>query len=745
MSKSLDLSVVLAARDKITGPLKKINASSSATAKALKKSRDEIKQIKASQKDVSSFNRMDKALKGNAESLAETQNRMKRLRLELKTTKSPTQSLRKEFSKAQKQAQELTRKTQDQRKALGRMRKGLKEAGIDTRNLSREEGRLSDRLAEANKRIQAQQKYLAQLGKADVGGSFRKMSGEVGRFTRRTAMAAGGAAAAIFGLANSTANLGDDVAKTGDKIGIGLGPLQELRYAAERSGVATQKFDSSMERFVKRMGEATKGTGAAKKAYQELGLSAENLSQLTPEDSLARVADRLSSVENQSQRVALAAQLFGREGVAMVNMMKDGSAGMEQLRKDARATGYAMTDEAARGSEKFKDSLLDVQMGIKGMKNVIGTELQPAITSLMKDLFGWIKANKNEVQSFAKEFGNKLKDAVPILKDIGKGAASMARTFGLVTNRLASMVGGFDNLGIVLAAVLAMKPILAIAGMAKALFVAGGAVYGLVTSLGAVGAAIKMIKVAMISTGIGALIVGIGTAAYLIYKHWDGIASWFKGLWGQVKDAFSGGLLGVSKLILNWSPLGLFYKAFSSLLNWFGADLPETFTGFGGQILDGLVSGITGGLKRVKEAITGAGQKAIGWFKGVLGIKSPSRVFKAAGMDTLEGYRRGLKAKEPDTLKEVGQFGKRVRQVGAGVAIGAASMPIAANIEYDSRPPISPNVQASAPAPAQGDMTVHFHINGNNPQEIAQEVQRAMMEMERKRRDRRNSALYDLN
>lgn len=743
MSKSLDLSVILAARDKITGPLKKINASSTATAKALKKSQNEIKQIKASQKDLGSFNKMDKALKGNTESLAETQNRMKRLRLELKTTKSPTQALRKEFSKAQRQTQALTRKTQDQRKSLGRMRKGLKDAGIDTRNLSREEGRLSDRLADANKRIQAQKKYLARLGKADVGGSFRKMGSEITKFSRRTAMASGGAAAAIFGLANSTATLGDNVAKTGDKIGIGLGPLQELRYAAERSGVSTQKFDSSMERFVKRMGEATQGTGAAKKAYEELGLSAHNLSKMTPEDSLARVADRLSSVENQSQRVAIAAKLFGREGVAMVNMMKDGSAGMKEMREAARATGYAMTDDAARGSEKFKDSLLDVQMGIKGMKNVIGAELQPAITSLMKDLFGWMKANKDQVQSFAKEFGKKLKSAVPILKDIGRGAASMASTLGLVTNRLASMVGGFDNLGMVLAAVLAIKPILAIAGMAKALFVAGGAVYGLVASLGAVGAAIKVLKVVMISSGIGALVVGIGAAAYLIYKNWDGIASWFKGLWGQVKEAFSGGIGGIGKLILNWSPLGLFYKAFKGVLSWFGVDLPKTFTGLGGKILDGLVGGILGGLKKVKETITGAGQKAIGWFKDTLGIKSPSRVFKDAGMDTLEGYRRGLKAKEPDALKDVGQFGKRVRQVGAGVAIGAAAMPLAANVEYDSRPPITPNVQASAPAPAQGDTIIHFNITGNNPKEIADEVRRTMMAVQREKDIRARSALYD--
>lgn len=699
MAKNLDLQVVLAARDKLTKPLKKIDATTTGTARALKQAQAETKQLQSSQRDISSFRRMDDALGKNAKALGESQERVRRLGHELRTTSKPTAKLRNEYNKARQEVEQFTRKGQDQRKELGKVRKRLSDAGVDVRNLSGEEKRLADQMQATNNRIQRQRKYLDQLGKADISGKFSNMTGEVGRFGRRTALVGAGAAVGIFGIANSTATLGDQVAKTGDKIGIALGPFQELRYAAERSGVSTEKFDSSLERFVKRMGEATQGTGAARKAYEELGLSAEDLAKLTPEKSLEVVADRLSSVENQSQRVAIAAQLFGREGVAMVNMMKDGSAGLQALRKDARATGYVLSEQAARDAEAFKDAMLDAQLGMAGMKNTIGAELMPAITDMMGDLSAWMRENRDQVNAFASNFGTKLKNAIPVLRDIAVGAASTAKTLGMITSNLAAMVGGFDNLGMILAVVLAMKPIMAILAFGKAIFMATSAVVGLAGGLPAVAAGIKAIGVALTANPIGLIIAAIAGAGYLIYKNWGAIMDFFK-------------------------------------------SLPAKFSGFGSMIMDGLVGGLLGGLKKVKDTIVNAGKKTIGWFKGVLGIKSPSRVFMSAGQDTLEGYRKGIQKQEPAALKQVSGFGKRVRSVGAGIAIGASALPAAAGVQFDNRPPIATATPSAATA---GDsVTINVYAApGQSEREIAAQVDRILQERERRIATRARSALYD--
>lgn len=698
MAKSLDLQVILAARDKITRPLKKINATSTGTARALKQSQQEINQLKASQRDLSSFRKMDRAIRDNAQSLNQSQEKLRQLSNELRNTSKPTDRLRAQYNRARKEVDQFTRKGQEQRRELGKVRKRLDEAGISTRNLSEEEKRLADRMSSANARIQRQKKHLEQLGKADVSGRFNNMTSEVGRFGRRALFVTGGAAAGIFGLTNSTATLGDEVAKTGDKIGIALGPFQELRYAAERSGVSTEKLDSSLERYVKRLGEATQGTGAAKKAYEELGLSADELAKLTPEESLGIVADRLASVENQSQKVAIAAQLFGREGVAMVNMLKDGSEGLQQLRNDARRTGYVLSEQAARDAETFKDALLDAQLGLAGMKNTIGAELMPAVTELMGDLSSWMRENRDQVKAFASEFGTRLKNALPILRDIAVGAGSAAKTLGSITYSLAGLVGGFDNLGMLLAFLIAMKPAMAIIAFAKAIFTAGTAVVGLAGGLPAVAAGIKAIGLALAANPIGLIIMAIAGAGVLIYKNWNEIMSFFSGL-------------------------------------------PERFSGFGSMIMDGLVGGLLGGLDKVKDTIVNAGHKTIGWFKDVLGIKSPSRVFMGAGMDTLEGYRKGIQKQEPAALKQVSTFGKRVRNVGAGIAIGASTLPAAAGVQFDNRPPIG-----SGSGSAIGGDTINIHIAPTpqqTPQDIAMEVERILQARDRRKARRAGSALYD--
>lgn len=87
----------------------------------------------------------------------------------------------------------------------------------------------------------------------------------------------------------------------------------------------------------------------------------------------------------------------------------------------------------------------------------------------------------------------------------------------------------------------------------------------------------------------------------------------------------------MSKLILNWSPLGLFYKAFAGVMKWFNIDLPGQFTEFGGHLIDGLVNGIKNKWESLKSTVTEMGDSVGGWFKEKLGIHSPSRVFMGFG------------------------------------------------------------------------------------------------------------------
>lgn len=105
---------------------------------------------------------------------------------------------------------------------------------------------------------------------------------------------------------------------------------------------------------------------------------------------------------------------------------------------------------------------------------------------------------------------------------------------------------------------------------------------------------------------IAAIVAVLGFAGYMVYKHWD-----------KIKGAFS---------------------AAGAWLSGLGG----TFMAYGRALLDGLVNGISSRVLAVKSMILGIGQKVAGWFRGVLGIHSPSRVFMGFGGFITDGLALGI-------------------------------------------------------------------------------------------------------
>lgn len=167
---------------------------------------------------------------------------------------------------------------------------------------------------------------------------------------------------------------------------------------------------------------------------------------------------------------------------------------------------------------------------------------------------------------------------------------------------------------------------------------------------------------ALLMNPIGLIITAIAVGAYLIYKNWGSIGPWFlekwnaiktgaANAWQEIKTGFSSGILGISSTILNWSPLGLFYRAFAAVLGWFGIELPQKFTGFGGMLIDGLINGIKAGFNKLKSVWSEVTNYIPNVFTKRMDIHSPSRVMAALGGHVMGGIGVGLEQGFPG-LKE---------------------------------------------------------------------------------------------
>ena len=237
-------------------------------------------------------------------------------------------------------------------------------------------------------------------------------------------------------------------------------------------------------------------------------------------------------------------------------------------------------------------------------------------------------------------------------------------------------------------------------------------------------------------TDFGAIILQRITAS------WQPIAAFFADVWSRLRTVCAGGMSNITALIINWSPVGVFYQAFAGVMSWFGVKLPAQFTEFGANILRGLVNGITGSMGAVKDAISNAGSSTIAWFKEKLGIHSPSRVFAQLGDYTMQGLAVGLDRSEGAPLAKVSGLAQRLTQLGAGIAIGTATaLPASA---FDTRAPLSQG-GFGAGMTIQGDkieITIQAQA-GSDPQAIARAVYAAMEQRDREKAARIRSSLRD--
>lgn len=235
-----------------------------------------------------------------------------------------------------------------------------------------------------------------------------------------------GAAAMVSAVKNVVSSL-DEIGKTADRIGITTDALQELRAVAESAGVEQSALDNSIEKLGKGLAEAATGIGTAKYALDELGLSANDLMGLGLDGALAKIADEINKVPDPMQKTVLATQLFGRSGTPMLNLLREGAAGMDKMRKEARELGIVIDEDLIRNAE-------EAQTQLDLMSRVINAELSSALINLAPLLVS-AATSVASLSRAASDFLSIRIEPLPELLD-AEGVKALAAEMGGLTNEL---------------------------------------------------------------------------------------------------------------------------------------------------------------------------------------------------------------------------------------------------------------------------------------------------------------------
>lgn len=206
-------------------------------------------------------------------------------------------------------------------------------------------------------------------------------------------------AAGLLALGTQIADMGGAIDDVSQRTGLSVEAVSELGHAAQMSGTDMETLEGSLARMQNTVTDAAAGSKAANAALADLGLTAEELQGLSPDEQFARLADGVASIEDPAQRTAAAMGVFGKAGQKLIPLLSGGAAGVEALRSEVR--GMISGSDVAAAAE-LGDSIDALKGSIKAAAFSVGAAFAPALTMLAKNLSAavgwaskWIRDNRN--------------------------------------------------------------------------------------------------------------------------------------------------------------------------------------------------------------------------------------------------------------------------------------------------------------------------------------------------------------
>ena len=774
----LKVGIVVSAIDRITRPMRGMTVSAGRTAASLKK-------LATQRAGVKSLAGLQSRLGSTAQKMHAVKLRTAELGRQLAATANPSKKLRQQFESARKTSDALRRSHREQKQELGRLRTSLRDAGVDTRRLTREQGRLDDQIGRLNRRLARQQRALKQWGrfKSRLPGPARQAAVGVGLL---------GVATELFRRTFVT------TASDFERYQTILETVEGSSSKAKRSMDWISRFavktpfelDQVTDAFVKLRAYGLDPTGGL---LRSLGDTASAMGKPIMQ-AVEAIADAVTGENERLKEFGVKARTKG-DTITYEYTVKG-----ETKTATANARNRAEIQKVLTGifDSKFAGAMQKQSATFGGMLSNLGDQWTRFQLLVMKSgVFDFVKgklsglmdridkmAASGELQKLAEQMGGKLMQAFEAAWSFGVRAIPVMERLFSTLSGIASAVGGWERLAAILIG-------LKVASVLSPLVSMGAALSGLSESKGAgrlavwlktlglrllpllgkglmiAMGALKGLGLALVANPIGMAITGIAVAAFLIWKYWEPIKGFFKGLWGGIKTIFSAAWEGIKGLFLNYHPVGLVIKHWAPIVGFFGrlwTGIQSVFSAAWEGVVDwfGSLSLFDAGVAIFKTLGEGIGS-AVGWLgdkvKGVFGSIRKLLPFS----DAKEGPLSGLTKSGQSIL---GTLGEGIRQAGpvalqrplartlaAATAGLALTLPIAASPAATS-PTVRPSpvvsfdsqtTRAAGTRPAS--TTIHYHNQitihqqpNEDPQALAERILR---EMTRLQKQRRREEVYD--
>ncbi len=190
----------------------------------------------------------------------------------------------------------------------------------------------------------------------------------------------------LTGVIKESIQFGDELNKARIKAGIAGRDISELAYAAKQADVSLADLSTSLKFMQVNLSEAARGSKAQVSAFNELGLSVENLKKLSPDRQFELVADRISLIKDPADRARLAVDLFGKSGANLLPLFERGAAGIRQAREEAKKMGASLSEEQISKLAAADDSIKKLSASWKAFSTTLTAAVAPALSKVLDSL-----------------------------------------------------------------------------------------------------------------------------------------------------------------------------------------------------------------------------------------------------------------------------------------------------------------------------------------------------------------------
>lgn len=514
------------------------------------------------------------------------------------------------------------------------------------------------------------EKELGGVG-ASAGTSFNKgfgsVLGGVGKAT--LGIAAAGAAglatlgAGVVSASKDVAAFGDEIDKESQKLGISAQAYQEWDAVMQHTGGSVANLKPALKTLSKEIVNNSD-------AFQQLGISQEDLMNASVEDVLSTTISKLQEMEPGVERTRLATQLLGKSSVELGALLNTSAEETQAMKDRVHELGGVLSNDAVKDAAAFQDQLQDMTTAFQGLSRNMISEFLPDITQVMSGLTEIFSGNTeqgiSQISEGIKNLADNLIQAIPQVASVA-GEILSALGEAIITNLPMLMQCATDILMGLVNFIILNLPSLIEAGMQIILQLATSIAEALPELIPQIVNVILTIVQYLIENadllidGAIALIVGlaeglINALPVLIEKLPQIIVAIVDALIRNAPVLLEAGLrliLMLAQGIAQAIPqvIAAAIQLFGSLKSTLISKAPEMLAQ-GKAIIQQFINGITQMIANAKQAmhsvIDGIRQKVSEWFESA----------KSWGKDLIQNFINGIKeniSKVADAAKDIGK------------------------------------------------------------------------------------------